>query len=99
MAEVRRALLERVRRVLRDLFVDDSLAVTEDTKLVDIPEWDSMLHVTLVMALEREFGIRLNAEETDKAVAVRPIVDLLEIKLGTGNEFPGRLNGSGSSVR
>jgi len=79
----RQDLMERVRRILRDLFLDNSLAVTEDTQLVDIPEWDSMLHVTLVMAIETEFNVRLNAREVSELTAIRPILDVLTAKLGT----------------
>jgi acyl carrier protein len=81
MANSREDLLGRVRRVLKDVFLDDGLVIVEDTKLSDLAEWDSMLHVTLIMALENEFKVRLNAKEASQSVAIRPILDLLEIKL------------------
>jgi acyl carrier protein len=84
MTDLRQNLMERVRRVLKDMFLSDSLVITEDTQLADIREWDSMLHVTLVMALEGEFKVRLNAKEASQSVAVRPILDLLEAKLDGG---------------
>jgi acyl carrier protein len=77
----RQEMLERVRRVLRDTFVDDRLVITEDTKLADISEWDSELHVTLILALEQEFDVRLTAKEASQSVAIRPILDLLESKI------------------
>ena len=89
MTNFRQDLMERVRCVLKDLFLDDALVITEDTKLADIPEWDSMLHVTLVMTIEREFSVRLNAKEVSQTVAIRPILDLLEAKVG----HQGRLSG------
>lgn len=81
MANSRQDLLDRVRRVLKDTFLNDGLVIAEDTKLADLAEWDSMLHVTLIMALENEFQVRLNAKEASQSVAIRPILDLLEIKL------------------
>lgn len=80
MTNFRQDLMERVQRVVQDMVLNDSLVITEDTKLTDIPEWDSMLHVTLVMALEREFGVRLNAKEASESIAIRPILDLLDAK-------------------
>jgi acyl carrier protein len=80
MENFRQGLLDRVRRVLKETFLNDGLIITEDTKLADIPEWDSMLHVTLIMALENEFNVRLNAKEASLSVAIRPILDLLETK-------------------
>jgi acyl carrier protein len=86
MTDLRQDLLNRVRHVLQDIFLDDRLVITEDTKLAEIPQWDSMLHVTLIMALENEFSVRLNAREASQSVAVRPILDLLERK----SNQPGR---------
>ncbi len=79
--------MERVQRVLKDMLLNDSLVITEDTKLDGIPEWDSMLHVTLVMALEREFDIRLNAREASQLVVMRRILDLLEAKLSASRDM------------
>jgi len=81
----RQELMNRVERVFRKVFLDDCSAVTEDTTLSDFPEWDSMVHVTLVMALEREFNIRMSAKEASESVAIRPILDLLMAKLGKGD--------------
>jgi len=83
MTTLRQDLLERVRRVLSDTFMDDGLVITEGTRFADISEWDSGLHVTLIMALEREFNVRLNAKEASQSVAIRPVLDLLETKLKT----------------
>jgi acyl carrier protein len=87
MANLREDLLDRVQRVLKENLLDDFLVITEDTKMEDIPEWDSMFHVTLVLSLEREFDVRLNARETSQAVAMRPILDLLEAKLRSKSGF------------
>ena len=81
MTHSRRDLMERVQRVVKETVLDDSLEITESTKLADIPEWDSMLHVTLVMALEREFGVRLSAKEADASIAIGPILAILASKL------------------
>jgi acyl carrier protein len=38
-------------------------ALSDDTSPETVPDWDSMGHLNLVMALESEFGISLSAEE------------------------------------
>jgi acyl carrier protein len=81
MTVARQDLLDKLRTVLRDLMLNDSLPVSESTQLAEIPEWDSMLHVTLVMTLEHQFEVRLNAQEAGSMTAVKPILDLLETKL------------------
>jgi acyl carrier protein len=92
MTSFRQDLMERVRRVLNDMLLNDSV-ITEDTKLADIPEWDSMLHVTLVLAIEREFSVHLNSKEVSQSVAIRPILDLVEAKLqGDQRQFSGDIS-------
>jgi acyl carrier protein len=81
MAADSEELLERVQRVLREVFADEHLVINEDTHLSDIPEWDSTSHVTLIMALENEFNVRLNARQASEAVAIPPILDVLRKKM------------------
>ena len=40
-----------------------------------VESWDSLKHMNLVLALEDEFGIRLNDERIMKMVTVGAIVD------------------------
>ncbi len=82
MTDSRRNLLKRIETVVHNLVLDDSLVITEETKLTDLAEWDSLLHVTLVIALETEFDVRLDDKEASQSTAIRPILDLLEAKAG-----------------
>jgi acyl carrier protein len=59
----RQAALQRIEAIIRDHFLDDSLAVTEATSPADIEEWDSLAHVNLLAAVESAFGVRFTAEE------------------------------------
>lgn len=56
-------ILSRMQSVFRDVFDDDSLTVTENTSAADIPDWDSLAHISLCVALEQEFKTRLNPVE------------------------------------
>jgi acyl carrier protein len=46
----------RITEVLRDVFQDDELQVAESTTAADVQGWDSLMHVTLIVNIEREFG-------------------------------------------
>lgn len=53
---------------LNEIFVDvldleESPNLTENTTSDDIEEWDSLSHVQLVVAIQKEFGIKINATE------------------------------------
>lgn len=49
--------------VFRDVFGQDDLVVHPATSAPDVAGWDSLMHVTLVLEVERVFGIRLSSSE------------------------------------
>lgn len=57
------AVFERLQRVFRDVFDDDTLVLRPELTARDLEDWDSLTHITLVVAAEKEFGVRLNAAE------------------------------------
>lgn len=75
-------VLDRIQEVFREVFDDDRLEVTENTSATDIPEWDSLMHITLCIALEQEFGTKLNAVEIASLSKVGNLTKLLHERLG-----------------
>ena len=45
------------------VFGVDASALSEATRRGDLPEWDSVNHLRLVMEAESEFGVRYGLEE------------------------------------
>lgn len=78
MTDLEQGLFERLQRVFRDTLDDQSLKITKGTSQADISEWDSMFQITLIMAIEKEFGVRLTAKDAGQLVSVRAILDFLE---------------------
>jgi len=60
-----------------DLFDDDEIEISDDTTASDIDEWDSLMHITLMVTVEREFGITLRAEEIGNLKCVGELIDLI----------------------
>ena len=56
-------IYERLNEVFRDVFDDDTIEVNEDTTAADIEDWDSLNHITLIDAVESEFGVRFTMGE------------------------------------
>ena len=56
-------IFERLNQVFRDVFDDDSITVNESTTAEDIEDWDSLNHITLIDAVESEFGVRFTMGE------------------------------------
>lgn len=53
----------RLNRVFRNVFDDDSIRVTPRTTAKDIEDWDSLEHITLISAVEREFKMKFRMGE------------------------------------
>lgn len=58
-----REIYERLDRVFQDVFDDDTIHVTPKTTADDIEDWDSLEHITLISAVEREFRMKFKMGE------------------------------------
>lgn len=64
--------------MFREVFDDDSIEIFDEMTAKDIPEWDSLMHIILVVAVEKEFIVRLNAAQVGQLKNVGEMLDLLE---------------------
>jgi HAD superfamily phosphatase (TIGR01681 family) len=67
----------RLNQVFREVFDEDDLEIFDAMSAADLEEWDSLSHITLVLAVEKEFRVRLNAAEVGKLDNVGQMIDLL----------------------
>lgn len=56
-------IFSRLNKVFQDVFDDDSIRVTPKTTANDIEDWDSLEHITLINAVEREFKMKFKMGE------------------------------------
>jgi acyl carrier protein len=55
--------MDRLQAVFRDVFNDDALVLRPEMSAADIPGWDSLSNVLLIIAIETTFRIRLKPRE------------------------------------
>jgi acyl carrier protein len=67
----------RLNRVFQEVFDDEEIEIYNAMTARDLEEWDSLMHITLVIAVEKEFGVELNAAEVGNLVDVGAMIDLL----------------------
>ena len=53
------AILLRVRDVIATVFDDDDVVVDYSTTAADVEGWDSVSNIEVLVAMEREFGIKI----------------------------------------
>jgi acyl carrier protein len=69
--------LKSLETIFRELFLDESIRLSETSSPADIDEWDSMAHVTLLSMVERAFGVRFTAEDMGSIQDVSGLIDTL----------------------
>jgi acyl carrier protein len=72
-------------RVFHDVFDDDSIVVRPDLTADDVDEWDSLAHIRLVLAIERQFGLKFSAAEVGRLKNVGDLVSLIETKVSAAH--------------
>jgi acyl carrier protein len=77
----RAEILQELQAVFRDGFDDDDLVLTPQTTAADVPGWDSLRHVMLMVAVEQRFGVRFSVQELPELKSVGDLVELIAAKL------------------
>ena len=70
-------IYERLNKVFRDIFDDESIVVKPETTSSDIEDWDSLEHINLIVAVEQEFGMKFNMNEVTTMKNVGEMVDII----------------------
>ena len=69
-----------VQEIFRDIFDDSDLIIDNLTNSEDIEDWDSLNHINLVSAIEKEFKIRFALGELMEIKDVGAMIDLMMFK-------------------
>lgn len=77
MIMTREEIFPKLSEVFRDVFDDEDIMVTDSTSAKDIEDWDSLTHINLVVAVEKEFGVKFSMGETQKMKNVGEMVDII----------------------
>ena len=80
----RTAVLARLQSIFDGIFLDD-VVVTPELSANDVEEWDSLLHISLVVAVEEAFGIRFRVGEVEATRNVGDFVDLILQRMNTAH--------------
>ena len=79
-------LRAELQAVFQDVFGDDQIILRDDTTADDVDGWDSLMHINLVIAIEKHFGIKLATAEIshlkDEDQNVGTVIALIARKLG-----------------
>lgn len=74
-------IYERLNSVFREFFDDEEIELEDETTADDIEDWDSLNHITLMAAVEDEFGIRFTMGEVSGMENVGEMVEIIKRKM------------------
>jgi len=63
--------------IFRDVLDADDIVLADETTAEDVDGWDSLNHVTLIVAIEKAFRITVTTRDAQKLRNVGELVDLI----------------------
>ena len=79
----RQEIFEKLNEIFEDVLdLDETPILTDATSADDIEEWDSLSHIQLIVAIEKEFKLKFTSLEIMKWNNVGEMVDSMMQKLG-----------------
>jgi acyl carrier protein len=69
-------VLAKLQTIFDDIFLEPP-KVTAALSANDVDEWDSLIHISLIVAIEKAFGVRFRVGETEATKNVGELADLI----------------------
>lgn len=73
-------IIEKMQKIFDGLLLDP-VTLTAQLSAKDVDEWDSLLQISIVVAIESEFGIRFNLGEVEATQNIGEFSDLIARKI------------------
>ena len=75
-------ILSKINEIFRRAFIDDSLIIKEETSAADVNGWDSLMQITLITTIEKEFKVQFSLDDVLKLKNVGDMLDLIQREAG-----------------
>ena len=69
-------VIAKLQTIFDDLFLEP-VHLTPAVSAKDVPEWDSLTHISLLLAIEKAFTIRFRVGEVENARNIGELADLI----------------------
>ncbi len=77
----RNDVAEKLAGLVREIFDDETLEVTDTTTAADVEDWDSLEQINILVAAEKAFSVKFSIAEVEGLKNVGEMVDLIVSKL------------------
>jgi acyl carrier protein len=76
----------KLQEVFRSVFNDDSIVLSDKTTAQEIPGWDSLQQIKIILGCEKKLGIRLRARDINALENVGEMTDHLLAAVSKGTK-------------
>lgn len=73
-------ILKNVTEIFIDVLDNEDIHLTYETTADDVEDWDSLNHIQLVVAIEKQFKIRFTSQEIQSWSDVGQMLDSMILK-------------------
>jgi len=73
-------IYSKLTEVFHDVFDDDSIEVTPQLSAKDVDGWDSLMHIRLILTVEKTFKVKFSTSEIGKLANVGELVALIKTR-------------------
>ena len=71
-------IMKEVNEIFVDVLENEDIILSRETSAKDIPEWDSLNHIQLIVAIEKHFKIRFSSANIRNWKGVGDMCDNIE---------------------
>jgi acyl carrier protein len=69
-------VIAKLQTIFDNLFLEP-VALTPSVSAKDVPEWDSLTHISMMVSVEKAFNVRFRVGEVENAKNVGEFADLI----------------------
>jgi acyl carrier protein len=75
-----RKILDELTGIFREVLNDETIVLACNMRPADFPQWDSLSHITIAVAVEGRFGIKFRSSELEALASIGEFADLIDRK-------------------
>lgn len=75
-----RGCLKELTDLFNEMFPDETITFTREMRPADLAQWDSLSHITILVAVESRFGIKFKSSEFEGITNIGDFADLIDRK-------------------